>query len=491
MGGASTEIAGPARDGRSTSCSRRRTGTRASIARGGPPAQAAQRGVQALRAHGRPAAAAGRRRAGRAAARRARRRHASPPGRTDVGRRARGRAGADAAGPARPGGRRALPARGHRAAAEPGRLRASSWSPATTGAARSSPRPPSWRPDLAQPADLVEEVLRLEGYDDDPVGAARRARRTRAHPGAAPPPRRVAARWPRPATSRCCRSRSSARPSWDAFGLPADDVRRRTVHVLNPLDADRARARHHAAAGAARHAGAQPVPRRRATSRCTHVGQVVLPHARAGADARRRASTGAPPTPRWPRSAGRAARPAACTSAWCWPATGSRAAGGAAGGGGLGRRRAGRAAGRRRPPGVELRVTAADAAAVAPRPVRRAAGGRLARRARGGAAPEGRRGARAAAAHLRDGARPRRAPASLDDRPGAAGVAVPAGRGGRGAGRGRRAVPAAELADALLDGGGDLLEDVRLFDVYTGEQVGDGQAGRWPTRCASAPRTAR
>ncbi|MGH8827299.1 MAG: phenylalanine--tRNA ligase subunit beta, partial [Jiangellaceae bacterium] len=28
--------------------------------------------------------------------------------------------------------------------------------------------PPSWRPDLAQPADLVEEVLRLEGYDTIP-----------------------------------------------------------------------------------------------------------------------------------------------------------------------------------------------------------------------------------------------------------------------------------------------------------------------------------
>ena len=35
-------------------------------------------------------------------------------------------------------------------------------------------------------------------------------------------------------------------------------------------------------------------------------------------------------------------------------------------------------------------------------------------------------------------------------------------------------VPAAEVADALLDGGGELLEDVRLFDVYVGEQVGDG-----------------
>jgi phenylalanyl-tRNA synthetase beta chain len=27
----------------------------------------------------------------------------------------------------------------------------------------------------------------------------------------------------------------------------------------------------------------------------------------------------------------------------------------------------------------------------------------------------------------------------------------------------------------LEDGGGDLLEDVRLFDVYTGEQVGEGR----------------
>ena len=37
------------------------------------------------------------------------------------------------------------------------------------------------------------------------------------------------------------------------------------------------------------------------------------------------------------------------------------------------------------------------------------------------------------------------------------------------------AVPAARLADALLDGGGDLLEEVRLFDVYTGEQLGPGK----------------
>ncbi len=37
-------------------------------------------------------------------------------------------------------------------------------------------------------------------------------------------------------------------------------------------------------------------------------------------------------------------------------------------------------------------------------------------------------------------------------------------------------VPAAEVAQALRDGAGELLESVRLFDVYRGEQLGDGQA---------------
>ncbi|MEI6624090.1 MAG: phenylalanine--tRNA ligase subunit beta, partial [Actinomycetes bacterium] len=34
--------------------------------------------------------------------------------------------------------------------------------------------------------------------------------------------------------------------------------------------------------------------------------------------------------------------------------------------------------------------------------------------------------------------------------------------------------PAAAVAQALREGGGDLLESVRLFDVYTGAQVGEG-----------------
>ncbi|HXV93824.1 MAG TPA: phenylalanine--tRNA ligase subunit beta, partial [Pseudonocardia sp.] len=36
-------------------------------------------------------------------------------------------------------------------------------------------------------------------------------------------------------------------------------------------------------------------------------------------------------------------------------------------------------------------------------------------------------------------------------------------------------VPASELAEALTDGGGELLEEVRLFDVYSGEQIGEGR----------------
>lgn len=38
-----------------------------------------------------------------------------------------------------------------------------------------------------------------------------------------------------------------------------------------------------------------------------------------------------------------------------------------------------------------------------------------------------------------------------------------------------RAVPAAGVRDALVAGGGDLLEEVRLFDVYEGDQVGAGR----------------
>ena len=37
------------------------------------------------------------------------------------------------------------------------------------GAGRSRVIPPSWRPDLVHPADLAEEVIRLEGYENIPA----------------------------------------------------------------------------------------------------------------------------------------------------------------------------------------------------------------------------------------------------------------------------------------------------------------------------------
>ncbi|MFD7574906.1 phenylalanine--tRNA ligase subunit beta, partial [Streptomyces sp. NPDC059810] len=37
-----------------------------------------------------------------------------------------------------------------------------------------------------------------------------------------------------------------------------------------------------------------------------------------------------------------------------------------------------------------------------------------------------------------------------------------------------RAPPAAEVEAALTEGAGELLESIRLFDVYTGDQLGEG-----------------
>jgi phenylalanyl-tRNA synthetase beta chain len=98
--------------------------------------------------------------------------------------------------------------------------------------------PPSWRPDLVQPADLVEEVLRLEGLDLIPSVLP-----------LAPPGRGLPAGLKR----RRAIGRSLALSGYvevlpspflpagvfDRWGLPADDPRRNAMKVLNPLEADR------------------------------------------------------------------------------------------------------------------------------------------------------------------------------------------------------------------------------------------------------------
>jgi len=98
--------------------------------------------------------------------------------------------------------------------------------------------PPSWRPDLQQPADLVEEVLRLEGLDTIPSvlptapagrGLTAVQKRRRAI-GKALALGGYVEILPTPFLPAGV---------FDTWGLPADDARRSTSRVLNPLEADR------------------------------------------------------------------------------------------------------------------------------------------------------------------------------------------------------------------------------------------------------------
>ncbi|MCW2889742.1 MAG: phenylalanyl-tRNA synthetase beta chain [Streptosporangiaceae bacterium] len=97
--------------------------------------------------------------------------------------------------------------------------------------------PPSWRPDLADPNDLAEEVIRLEGYDRIPIRAPRSvagrgltaAQRLRRRTG-----RALAAAGHVEVLS----SPFAAERDWDDLQLPADDARRRALRLANPLSED-------------------------------------------------------------------------------------------------------------------------------------------------------------------------------------------------------------------------------------------------------------
>ena len=98
--------------------------------------------------------------------------------------------------------------------------------------------PPSWRPDLVQPADLVEEVLRLEGLDVIPsvLPTAPAGR------GLTPGQQRRRAIGKSLALSGYVEVLPTPfLPAgvFDQWGLPGDDPRRVTTTVLNPLEADR------------------------------------------------------------------------------------------------------------------------------------------------------------------------------------------------------------------------------------------------------------
>jgi phenylalanyl-tRNA synthetase beta chain len=97
--------------------------------------------------------------------------------------------------------------------------------------------PPSWRPDLTDPADLAEEVIRLEGYENVP------ARMPRALAGRGLTPRQrlrrsVGRTLGESGYVEVLSSPFGPRSDADQLGLPPEDMRRPAVVVANPLSDD-------------------------------------------------------------------------------------------------------------------------------------------------------------------------------------------------------------------------------------------------------------
>jgi phenylalanyl-tRNA synthetase beta chain len=97
--------------------------------------------------------------------------------------------------------------------------------------------PPSWRPDLTDPADLAEEVIRLEGYESVP------ARMPRALAGRGLTPRQrlrrsVGRTLAESGYVEVLSSPFASRSDADLLGLPTEDMRRSAVVVANPLSED-------------------------------------------------------------------------------------------------------------------------------------------------------------------------------------------------------------------------------------------------------------
>ncbi|GAB4004478.1 phenylalanine--tRNA ligase subunit beta [Nocardioides ultimimeridianus] len=97
--------------------------------------------------------------------------------------------------------------------------------------------PPSWRPDLNDPYDLVEEVVRIVGYDEVPSVLPRRATGrglTRSQ--------QLRRRVGRTLAGAGCVEVVSfpfvGTATFDQLGLPADDPRRTTVGLANPISSE-------------------------------------------------------------------------------------------------------------------------------------------------------------------------------------------------------------------------------------------------------------
>jgi phenylalanyl-tRNA synthetase beta chain len=330
-------------------------------------------------------------------------------------------------------------------------------------------QPPSWRPDLAGPADLVAEVLRLEGYDTIPAEL----------PATKPGAGLTAAQRRRRAVSRALAEAGYVEvlpapfvssSTWDSMGLGPDDSRRRTVTLANPVEAGRGELATTLLPGML-DVLVRNVSRGARDVALFHIGQVVLPK---GPQAPMPAfGVGERPSAAQLASLN-AALPQQPTHVAVVLAGNRRRAGWWGPGEEAGWADAVRAAQIvAEASNVSLTVHAADLAPWHP--------GRCAQLLVGDL-PVGYAGElhpkvvealglpkRTCAMELKLDGLPlsdrRPAPAPSPHPPVLLDVALIVDS----------SVPAASVTDALRGGGGDLLEDLNLFDVFTGDQVGEGK----------------
>ena len=97
--------------------------------------------------------------------------------------------------------------------------------------------PPSWRQDLRYPSDLAEEVIRLEGYDNVPIRMPRAAA-GKGLTGAQRLRRAVGRTLAGAGYVEVLSQPFSSAADYERMQLPAEDARRRAVRIANPLSED-------------------------------------------------------------------------------------------------------------------------------------------------------------------------------------------------------------------------------------------------------------
>ena len=337
------------------------------------------------------------------------------------------------------------------------------------GKSRVEIQPPTWRPDLTEPADLVEEVLRLEGYDTIPTKL----------PPAPPGKGATASQLRRRAVGRALAEAGYVEvlpfpfvsPTiWDSFGLAFDDNRRRTVSLLNPLESERSELATTLLPGLL-DALIRNVSRGMRDVALFHIGQVTLPKAQqvpvpavgvAGRPTNAEVAALHAALPQQPVHTAVVLAGNREQTGWWGPgepaswADAVRAAHIVA-----------------EAAGVELNIRAAELAPWHPGRCAQLLVGDLAVGYAGELHPKVIDALglpkRTCAMELKLEALPlvarRPAPSPSPYPPVLLDVALVVDA----------SVPAAEVATTLQNGGGDLLEDLHLFDVFTGEQVGEGK----------------